>query len=81
MKKIITICTIFILFLWATMFLASCRPVREVNVLSRHNYYQKHRFNTYTSPIWIPGRGVILETHIYRLPKRSYSPRTKRGSN
>lgn len=49
--------------------IASCTPVRYVNVERKHNYYQRHRFNTYTSPTWIPGRGIVLETHIYRLPK------------
>jgi len=68
MKKIISICVGFILFLWITMFLASCTPIRYVDVYSRHNYYERHRVNTYTSPIWIPGHGVILQTHI--VPKR-----------
>jgi hypothetical protein len=65
----------FLIFL----FLVSCTPVRKVNVYSKHNYYQKHRINTYTSPTWIPGRGIILETHIHRLPKRSYAPKVRRG--
>ena len=30
MKKIISICTVFILFLWLAMFIASCTPVRVV---------------------------------------------------
>ena len=72
MKKILSI--LVMLFL-----LIGCMPVRRVNVASRHNYYEKHRINTYTSPTWIPGRGIILETHIYRLPKRSYAPRVRRG--
>ena len=71
MKQIILA---FILFA-----LIGCMPVKRVNVSSRHNYYERHRFNTYTSPTWIPGRGVILETHIYRLPKRSYAPKVRRG--
>jgi hypothetical protein len=48
--------------------LQSCTPVRYVNVESRHNYYEHHRYNTYTSPMWVPGYGVILQTHI--IPKR-----------
>ena len=86
MKKIISICVGFILFLWITMFLASCTPVRYVNVQSRHNYYERHRVNTYTSPIWVPGVGVILQTHIVqkrfiqKQPKqRTLPPRTQRG--
>ena len=55
-----------------------CVPIKRVNVSSRHNYYEKHRFNTYTSPTWIPGVGIVLETHIYRLPKRSYTPTPRR---
>jgi hypothetical protein len=47
----------------------SCTPVRYVNVEKKHNYYQRHRTNTYTIPVWVPGRGMLLETRIYRLPK------------
>jgi len=61
--------------------LIGCMPVRYVDVSSKHNYYKKHRMNTYTSPTWIPGRGIILETHIHRLPKRSYAPKPHRGRN
>jgi len=72
MKKILSV--LFIIFL-----IIGCMPVRRVNVNSRRNYYEKHRYNTYTSPTWIPGQGIILETHIYRLPKKSYAPRQRRG--
>ena len=72
MKRILLVLVLIFL-------LIGCMPVRRVDVSSRHNYYERHRFNTYTSPTWIPGRGVILETHIYRLPKRSYAPRVRRG--
>ena len=72
MKKLISL--LFVLFL-----LVGCMPVRIVNVASRHNYYERHRHNTYTAPTWIPGVGIVLETHIYRLPKRSYAPRVRRG--
>lgn len=68
MKKIISICVGFILFLWIVMFMASCTPVKYVNFNSRHNYYERHKYNTYTSPMWIPGHGIILQTHI--VPKR-----------
>ena len=71
MKKILSV--IILLFV-----LVGCMPVRRVNVSSRHNYYEKHRYNSYTSPTLIPGRGIILETHIYRLPKRSYAPKVRR---
>ena len=52
------------------MFLGACKPVRYVNVKNKHNFYQKHRSNTYTIPVWIPNVGVILETRIYKIPKK-----------
>lgn len=58
----------FIVALILGMILQSCEPVRYVNFQSRHNYYETHRYNTYTSPIWIPGHGVMLQTHI--VPSR-----------
>ena len=63
------------------LILNGCTPVRYVNVEKRHNYYQRHRINSYTSPTWIPGRGIILETHIYRFPKKSYAPKKHRGKH
>ena len=76
MKKIISICVGFILFLWVTMFLASCNPSMYVNPLSHHNYYNRYRAETYTSPVWVPGYGIVLQTHI--LPQyRYYQPRYK----
>ncbi len=68
----------YIIIILLFIFLGSCTSHHYVNVERKHNYYQRHRINTYTSPTWIPGRGIILETHIYRLPKRSYSHRTPR---
>ena len=58
------------LLLALILLLGACTPMRYVNVdvHSRHNYYERHRYNTYTSPIWVPGMGIILQTHI--LPKR-----------
>ncbi len=70
MKQLLTL---FILVL-----IVGCSPVRYVNVERKHNYYQRHRFNTYTTPIWIPGRGIILETRIYRSNKfNKIQPRKK----
>jgi hypothetical protein len=57
---------------------ASCTPVKYVNVNSRHNYYQKHRPNTYTIPVWIPNVGVVLETHVYRKPRGKSLKTTKK---
>lgn len=54
---------------------ASCVPVRYVDVYSHYNYYQKHRFQTYTVPVLIPGRGIMLQTlpapRQYRQLRRS----------
>lgn len=46
------------------LLLASCTPVRYVNVERRHNFYERHRYNSYTVPVWVPGRGVLLQTRI-----------------
>lgn len=71
----------FIVALIVGILLQSCTPVRYVDFNSRHNYYEHHRYNTYTSPIWIPGHGVILQTHIVpnrHFPQRQYrAPRGK----
>ena len=52
-----------------SFFLISCMPVRVVDISSRHNYYERHRYNSYTSPIWIPGHGVVLQTYRVRVPR------------
>lgn len=59
------------------IFLGACTPVRYVNVEKKHNFYQRHRHNTYTIPIWVPNVGVVLETRIYRFPQK-YNPRRKK---
>lgn len=53
---------------------AACSPVRHVDVTSRHNYYERHRVNTFTSPTWVPGYGIVLQTHIvpYRFVRNYY---------
>jgi hypothetical protein len=43
MKKIISICVGFILFLWVTMYLASCTPVRYVYVDQKDSVVKKQR--------------------------------------
>lgn len=43
MKKIISICVGFILFLWVVMFLASCTPVRYVYVDQKDSVVKKQR--------------------------------------
>lgn len=57
------------------LLLAGCTPVRYVNVESRHNYYQRHRLNTYTVPVWVPGRGAILQTRIVRPHRHTLQPK------
>ncbi len=67
-----------ILFLFI-IFLIGCAPVRYVDVNKKHNFYERHRYNSYTSPIWVPGRGVILETRIYRhQPRMIHKQQTRR---
>jgi hypothetical protein len=60
--------------LFIIVIFASCVPVRYVDFNSHHNYYQRHRFETYTAPVWVPGRGVMLQTlpapRQYRQPRR-----------
>ena len=63
--------------LFIIIMFASCVPVRYVDVHSHHNYYQKHRFNTYTAPVWIPGRGVMLQT----LPAPRQYRQSRRGKH
>ena len=48
--------------LFAIIMLTSCVPIRYVDVYSHHNYYQRHKFETYTVPVLVPGRGVMLQT-------------------
>jgi len=65
--------------LFILIMFASCEPFRyaEVNMHSHHNYYSRHRFNTYTAPVWIPGRGAILQT--LPTPPRYYYRPSRRG--
>lgn len=80
MKKLLFILTIMMLGV-------SCVPSKIVNVSSRHNYYNRHRTTTYTHPIWIPGRGIVLYTEIhpkYRFHQPRYTQpkhRVRRGRN
>ena len=53
------------------IFLGACTPVRYVNVERKHNFYQKHRSNTYTIPTWVPNVGVVFETRIYKFSKKN----------
>jgi hypothetical protein len=61
------------------LFLVSCTPIKYVNVERKHNYYQRHRTTTYTTPIWIPGHGIVLQTHKVR--KYKSQPYVKRGKH
>jgi hypothetical protein len=65
-----------LLIVLGLIFVFACNPSMYVNPNSQHNFYNKYRAETYTSPTWIPGIGVVLETHI--IPKyRYYEPRYK----
>ena len=59
----------YIFILIVALLVTSCEPVRYVDVQSRHNYYQRHRSNTYTTPVFIPGRGIVLQTYIVPIPR------------
>jgi hypothetical protein len=59
------------------IFLGACTPTRYVNTQKKHNFYQRHRSNTYTIPIWVPNVGVVLETRIYKFPKNQKLRRRK----
>ena len=51
MKKIISICIGFILFLWTVMFVASCTPVRYIYIDQKDSVIKKQRViydNIYT---------------------------------
>lgn len=71
MKSIITLLVLILL--------VGCVPVRVVNVERKNNYYQRHRTTTYTTPIWIPGHGIVLQTQRMRLPKSR--PNVRRGKH
>lgn len=59
MKYLLSILLIFII--------ASCTPVRYVDVSRPHTY--RHRPSVYTVPVWVPGRGVILQQQHWRRPR------------
>jgi uncharacterized protein YceK len=71
MKKVILLFFVLMMF--------GCGSTRHfVNVERRNNYYQHHRYNTYTAPTWVPGFGILLETRIYKPYSRFRQPVLKR---
>ena len=52
-----------LLAIFLLLIMVSCSPVRYANLQRKHNCYQRHKTTTYTIPMWIPGRGILLETH------------------
>lgn len=87
MKKIISICAGFILFLWAVMFFASCTPVKYVYIDPKDSVVRKQRViydNLYMpSPYsfhygWgVPYyRPIIIQRPIV-IPQRSLPPRPR----
>lgn len=87
MKKIISICVGFILFLWLVMFMASCTPVRYVYVDPKDSVVRKQRvivdyeftpsifyFNRpYYSPFIIQ-RPIIIPQRPYYRPVTPRQP-------
>jgi len=63
--------------LFIIIMLTSCVPIRYVDVYSHHNYYQRHRFETYTVPVLVSGRGVMLQT----LPIPRQYRQSRRGKH
>lgn len=63
MKKILVLLLIIV---------SACSPVRRVGIARHYNYYEVPRINTFTTPVWVPVFGIILQTHI--IPYRSLNP-------
>jgi len=80
MKKIITICLLFLIFLWVAMFVASCTPVRYVYVDPKdstiheqrviyNDVYEPHiplYFNYNPYPYYRP---IIVPIRPYYIPR------------
>ena len=65
------------LFLIVT--LLGCVPTLELNVHTRHHFYELNRARFYTAPVWIPGRGVILQEHYIPRQRRPIPGRRSRN--
>jgi hypothetical protein len=75
MKKIISICIGFILFLWVVMFLSSCTPVRYVYIHPKDSVVVKQRVvydNIYVPQINYFGNWIrpYYNPIIIRVPQR-----------
>lgn len=88
MKKIISICVGFILFLWITMYLASCTPVRYVYVDPKDSIVRQQRIvrdyqyiqtpiymDWYYRPYYSPTIVVPLNPAIHFNQTPRYIPR------
>jgi hypothetical protein len=86
MKKIISVCVAFILFLWIAMFIASCTPVQYVYIDPKDSVVRKQRViydyqyvPLYTTPIiiqrWITPRYQPQRWIPQRPPFRYTPPR------
>ena len=72
MKKIL----VFILILT----FVGCVPVVQVNLQRRHHVYDYlGRAHFYTAPVWIPGRGVVLQEHYIPRKQRQIPGRRSRN--
>jgi hypothetical protein len=89
MKKIIITCSLFIIFLWVVMFVASCTPVRYVYVDPKDSTIHKQRViynNVYESytPLYFNYdfypyyRPNIVHIRPYYEPRPYYIPRSFR---
>lgn len=88
MKKIISICIGFILFLWVTMFLVSCTPVRYVYINPKDSVIVKQRviydniyvpqinyFSNWVRPYYNPIIIRIPQRQNRYIPQNRYSNR------
>lgn len=70
MKKIISICVGFILFLWLVMFIASCTPLQYVYIDPKDSVVKKQRviYDDYYTP------SPFIFNYGWGLPYRFYRP-------
>jgi hypothetical protein len=81
MKKIITVCLLFLMLLWVAMFIASCTPIRYVYVDPKDSTIHKQRviyndiylstplYFDYYRPYYIPIPKIVvpINPNIYYI--------------
>ena len=80
-QKSLLVTGLFILLILILFAMVGCQPVRYVNIHSHRNYYNKHRATTYTAPIWMPNRGVLLQQFYAPKLKQPRQPVRQRGKH